>query len=128
MLRQVRHRAIMNVAGTDSASRADGPETHHRSGDVKRLLCGVRSLIWFPRQMPPTGVLGRLGHRPHSLVRKQMFTKVITKAVVATATAAVLLVPTAGTVAPSITTVACQYNDTVATTTNIDVDKPIMRR
>jgi hypothetical protein len=57
-----------------------------------------------------------------------MIKKVLVKAVAGTATAGVMLVPVAGTVAPQVANVACRYPDTVSTSMNIHVDKAFQRQ
>jgi hypothetical protein len=48
-----------------------------------------------------------------------MLKKILGKAVAGTAAAGLVLVPTAATVSPQVTNVACQYPDSVATTTDV---------
>jgi hypothetical protein len=62
------------------------------------------------------------------LQRDGMIKKVLAKTIAGTATAGLMLVPVTGTIAPQISTVACAYPDTVATTTNIKVAKSFQRQ
>jgi hypothetical protein len=57
-----------------------------------------------------------------------MIKKVLGKTIAGTLTAGLLMVPVAGTVAPQVANVACNYPDTVATSMNIRVDKAFQRQ
>lgn len=57
-----------------------------------------------------------------------MIKKVFGKAIAGTATAGLMLVPVAGTVAPQVANVACTYPDTVATSVKLSVDKSFQRQ
>jgi hypothetical protein len=57
-----------------------------------------------------------------------MIKKVLGKAIAGTMTAGLLMVPVAGTVAPQVANVACNYPDTVATSLKLSVDKSFQRQ